>query len=153
MNNGPYKNNRFIIAEILACVTFVLNTICVVTAKEIHQSFSPVWLPNFGLIYWLKTILAIVGIFYFFSSAVFIAKKGSHYISIPTLAILRYSVPGVNFLLYFPIAMLFIVDKNQTAYQAYGVRIPVQIIWSIPAFLVAVDFIKKLVKNIIAKNA
>jgi len=65
------ENNRtrdFVIAEVLACVTFVLNTICVMTGEMKYGPTAPVWEPDFGLIYWLKTILAVVGIVYFFRS-------------------------------------------------------------------------------------
>ena len=86
------ENSRagdFVIAEVLACVTFVLNTICVVTGKMKSGPTMPVWLPDFGLIYWFKTILAVVGIVYLFRSKL----TSPRHIFVSTLIALFYSIP------------------------------------------------------------
>lgn len=138
-----YKNTNFIIAEILACLSFVLNTICVVTAKNATGPFAPTWLPNFSFIYWFKTILAVVGIFYFFTSRVFITKEIPRYISISTLMILWYSIPVTNLVLHSPITIIFskIQGSSDITYES---RIPTQITWSIPMFIVTVNLLKQL---------
>ena len=69
-----YKEKNFILAEILACVSFILNTISVVLAER-GGSFAPAWVPIFNWIYWLKTILAAMGLFYFLTSKVFTTKE------------------------------------------------------------------------------
>ncbi len=142
-----YRNKKFIIAEILACIAFILNTICVLTAKEIHGPGAPAWLPHFGIVYWFKTTLAIIGLFYFFTSGVFITKKMPRYISISTLIILWYSIPVVNFFFNIIFNMLFsgisIARKEGITFQS---RIPTQIIWSIPVFIVAIYLLVKSLK-------
>ncbi len=138
-----YKKKNFIIAEILACVSFVLHTICVVTAER-GGSCAPAWVPKFNLIYWLKTISAAIGLFYFFISRVFSIKQIPRYISISTLIILFYSIPIINttFLLLF--AIIFKIIRGSTF--EYEDRIVIQIIWLIPALIVAIDILINLIK-------
>ena len=62
-----YKKKNFVIAEISACVSFVLNTVCVASSYGNGGEFgSGWWNTNFNLSYWFKTIAAIIGLFYFF---------------------------------------------------------------------------------------
>lgn len=144
-----YKSNNFIIAEILACISFILNTVCVFTAKELHGPGAPAWLPSFGWVYWFKTILAVMGLFYFFTSRVFTAKEIPRYISISTLIVLWYSIPVVNlvFAIAIPFNVLFsginVVREQGITFES---RIPTQIIWSIPMFIVLTDFLIRLIK-------
>lgn len=153
MSSENYKSGRFITAELLACVTFILNTICVVTAKEKHGPFSPAWLPHFGVVYWTKTILAYIGVIYFFMSRPFFEKRVSRYVIVCTLVVFCYSIPVVNSLLTLPLDAIFSLEslsRNQgTTYES---RIPTQIIWSIPMFMVAFDLLKRLIKNIMANK-
>lgn len=148
-----YKNRNFIIAEILACITFILNTICVLTAKELHAPWAPPWLPGFVLGYWLKTFLAVVGLSYFFKSKVFIAREKPRYVSISTLIVLWYSIPGVNLVFNFLFDILFSgIDVVREQGVTFESRIPTQIIWSIPMLIVLADLLMKVIKIIKSEN-
>jgi len=156
------ENNRardFIIAELLACVTFVLNTICVVTGERKYTAGSAIWEPHFGLIYWLKTILAVVGIVYFFRSC---KAPVPWYVKFCTLIILLFSVPIINLILTFYPDLIFsgnIMLRGQMHYNVseadmryFSARIPTQIAWSIPMLLIANDLIAKLMRGIKGKR-
>jgi CBS domain containing-hemolysin-like protein len=150
------ENNRardFVIAEVLACVTFVLNTICVVTGKIKHGPTAPVWEPDFGLIYWLKTILAVVGIVYFFRSRKYPA---SLIIKFFTIVLLLFSLPVINFILTFYPSLIFSgnimlrgtnFDVNYASMRAFNARIPTQATWSIPVFIIMIDLLVRFIKK------
>jgi len=144
MEQVSFKERNFVIAEVLACTSFILNTICVVTGKELHGEITPPWLPHFGFIYWLKTTLAIVGLFYFIFSRVFTTKSISRYISISTLMILLYSIPFINNWLYFFLLLIVVAIKGER-YETFGDRIPVQIMWSIPMIIVMTDLLRSAI--------
>jgi len=143
----------FVIAEVLACVTFVLNTVCVVTGEMKHGPTSPVWLPDFGLIYWLKTILAVVGIVYLFRSKL----TRPRYIFILTLTLLLYSVPVLNSFLAWPVIYFLSgaimvdtsgLDSNYARDLIFNARIPTQIFWSLPMLLIANNLLFKIIRKI-----
>lgn len=142
-----FKNRNFIISESLACVTFILNSINVITAKEVSGPGAPAWIPDFGLAYWLKTILAIVGLWYFFTSRVFINKNTSRYVSICTLLVLLYSIPVINMFFAMPFEILFsgigTFDARSINYES---RIPNLIVWAIPTCILLVDIFRKLIR-------
>lgn len=150
---GECKINSFVIAESLATISFILNTICVITARQLYGAGSPTWLPHFGLMYWLKTILAGIGLIYLFISRVFSAKYCSRFLPIFTLLILLYSIPGVNFIFSLPFNVLFsykniVLDKGVT----FEARIATQIVWSIPLFIVIANLLMKLARAKIASR-
>lgn len=144
MNNESYKKTNFIIAEILACLSFILNTICVVTADR-GGPFASAWVTHFGIIYWSKTILAIIGIYYFFTSKVFTAREIPHYISISTLIILWYSIPLINTVLIIIVGTIFKALQGLSTLE-YEDRIPIQIIWSVPFFIIVIVLLMKIFK-------
>jgi len=153
MEQVSFKERNFVIAEVLACTSFILNTICVVTGKERHGPTAPVWSPDFGFVYWLKTTLALVGLFYFFTSRVFAAKKTPLYVSVTTMVTLWYSVPMVNAFLTLDLDALF--SGLYTAHKqvvSFGSRIPTQIVWSIPMIIVAIDLLRRLIVSVKEKN-
>jgi len=141
------KNKRdeyFIIAEILACISFILHTICVVTAER-GGSFAPAWITNFNAIYWLKTVSAIIGFYCFFISGVFNTKDISRYISISTLIILLYSLPIINTVFLFIFAIIFKIIRGSTF--EYEDRILIQTIWFIPLIFIIGDLCTNLSKK------
>lgn len=144
MNEAIFKERNFVIAEILACVSFILNTICVITAKELHGPGAPSWLPHFGFIYWSKTILAVIGLFYFFTSRVFTIKSITRYFAILTLILLWFSIPLINSILTLHLDALFTgLDVARKQGVTFESRIPTQIVWSIPMFIVMVDLLRR----------
>lgn len=151
MEQISFKERNFVIAEVLACASFILNTICVVTGREMHGPTAPAWLPHFGVIYWSKTVLAVLGLFYFFTSGVFTAKKTLRIISISTLILLLYSIPMVNVGLYFFLLLIIMAIKGER-YETYGDRIPVQIMWFIPMVIVMVDLFIRVALKIGTKD-
>ncbi len=146
MDNETYKKTNFIIAEILACISFILNTICVVTADR-GGPFASVWITHFGIIYWSKTILAIIGIYYFFTSKVFTVREIPRYISICTLIILWYSIPFINTVLIIIVGTIFKAIQGSSTLE-YEDRIPIQIIWSVPFFIIIRTLLMKIFKII-----
>ena len=147
-NAETHKIFNFIIAEILACVSFIFNTICVMTADR-GGAWAPAWVPKFNLFYWLKTTLAIIGLFYFFTSRVFTTKQIPRYISIFTLIILWYSIPLVNTNFILIVGPLFkalqMLSLSPPSFE-YEDRIPIQLIWSLPAFIVVINLLIKLAR-------
>ena len=85
------KMNNFVIAEVLACISFILNSVCVITAKDSSGPGSLAWNPDFGLLYWLKTIFAFIGIYCFSKSGIFSSKTTKRYLIISTLVVILYS--------------------------------------------------------------
>lgn len=140
-----YKNIvNFTIAEFLACIAFVLTSANVILAKEMHVSGAPVWMPDFGLVYWIKTILAMLGLCYVFMSKVFANKENPKYIAVLTIILLLYSLPIVNMLFSMPFEALF--STNNKVHEqgiTYQSRIPTIAVWAIPFFIVAADIFKK----------
>ena len=150
------ENNRardFVIAEVLACVTFVLNTICVVTGGMKSGEMMPVWLPDFGLIYWLKTVLSVIGLVYLFRSKIIHPL----YIFILVLVVLLYSIPVINSFLTFPFDYILSgavmvnaseLDSNYASDMMFKIRIPTQVFWLMPTLLLLNDLIAKFIKKI-----
>ncbi|MDD5513138.1 MAG: hypothetical protein PHD09_05170 [Candidatus Omnitrophica bacterium] len=143
----------FVIAEVLACVTFVLNTICVVTGERKYTAGSAVWQPDFGLIYWLKTILAVIGLVYLFRSKL----TRPYHIFISTLVVLFYSIPIVNFILashlnsFLSGSFLLYGTSRDLDYSSdliFKGRIPTQLFWSIPMLLIANDLLAKIISKV-----
>lgn len=139
-----YRKKNFVIAEISACVSFILNTVCVIMANR-GGPFAPAWLPRFDSFYWLKTILAASGVFYYLISNAFTSKEVPRYISIITFIILLYSVPFINSLFLIPFASTLKVFRGSTF--NFDDRITVQAIWSIPALILVLDLFVRLAKN------
>ncbi len=140
-----YKNRNFLISEVLGCITIILTSINVILAREMHSSGAPVWMPSFGFLYWSKTILAIVGLCYFFTSKVFIDDENPKYISVITLILLLYSLPIINMFFTMPFEILFSgISTARKQGITYESRIPTLIVWAIPAFIVMLDVFKKL---------
>jgi len=148
----------FVIAEVLACVTFVLNTICVVTGERKYTAGSSVWEPDFGLIYWLKTILAVIGIVYFFRSRKYPA---SLLIKFFTIVLLLFSLPVINFILTFYPSLIFSgnimlrginFDVNYASMRSFNARIPTQATWSIPMFIIMIDLLVRFIRKKTRKN-
>lgn len=133
------RESRFLIAEILACVSFILNTISVISVTG-GGPIGPT--PKFGLIYQIKTLTAIFGIFYFFYSGVFSLKQVSWRKKILTILILLYSIPIINILLNLPLIVLF--KKMFNTVFDYREMIISQIIWCIPVLIIAIDIAKRL---------
>lgn len=140
---GDIDKRNFIIAEVLACTSFILNTICVITAER-GGPFASAWVTNFGLIYWFKTLMATAGLFYFFTSRAFITREISRYMSILTLIILWYSMPLANAAFVLIAGTIFKAIQSSSASLQYEDRIPIQIIWAIPAFMIAINLLAKL---------
>jgi len=142
------KNKRdeyFIFAEILACASFILNTISVVTL----EGSSPIELvPKFDFIYQLKTILAFVGIFCFFLSRGFSLKLIPWYIRVLTIFVLLYSIPIINMFLVLPVAVVFRKFLNSSF--GYREMIISQIIWGVPFLAITRDVFMR-VRELIGK--
>jgi len=141
-----YKNKNFVISEILACVSFILNTICVITAKDSSGPGSSAWNPDFGLLYWSKTIFAFAGIFYFLKQGLFGKKVARGYLIISTLIVLLYSIPIMNLSFIIITAMLLKLIGIVSLPLKYQDRIPIQIFWSMPVFIIILDLRIILIK-------
>ncbi|MEW6100895.1 MAG: hypothetical protein AB1481_01195 [Candidatus Omnitrophota bacterium] len=139
------KTKDFMIAEVLAVVSFILNTILVFAGKETHAPFSAIWLPSFGLVYWIKTLLALAGLYYFFKAKAFSSQEIPRFISIIVFVVLLYSIPGINMILFGPALSIFF-DRNDVR-MTYQARIPAQMIWAIPAFVCLIDMLLRLLKQ------
>jgi len=151
------RDRDFVIAEVLACVTFVLNTICVVTGKMKSGEMMPVWLPDFGLVYWLKTVLAIIGLVYLFRSKIIHPL----YIFILTLVVLLYSIPVINSFLTFPFDYILSgnimlqgidYDVNIADKKMFDARVYTQIAWSLPVLIIVANLFMKLISRTIKKS-
>jgi hypothetical protein len=129
-----YKKKNFIIAVILTSVSFILNTVCVANSHGSGGEFGSVWWnTDFNLFYWIKTIVAIFGLFYFFRSGIFTTKQVPRYLSIFTLIILLYSIPIVNFIFLFIPAIIL---KGIIHYDfVYKDRVIIQLIWPVFVFV------------------
>ncbi|HTY45762.1 MAG TPA: hypothetical protein VMD52_07235 [Patescibacteria group bacterium] len=122
----------------------MLNTFCVFAANELHGAAAPVWLPNFGLIYWSKTSFAIAGAIFFIRLKE-IFKQKNNFLSLSIVILILYSIPGFNFILALPLNILFsgvATLKNQGI--TFQSRIPTQIVWSIPALVLTIDLVYKI---------
>jgi hypothetical protein len=143
---NTYKDKKVIICEVLVIGSFLLNTFCVLTAKELHGAAAPVWLPRFDVVYWLKTFLAISGAFFFVKTKEKFNQE-NRFLSILIFSLIVYSIPGLNFILALPFNIIFSgvsTLKNQGI--TFQSRIPTQIAWSIPVFVLAVDLVKRIFK-------
>ncbi|MEW6100896.1 MAG: hypothetical protein AB1481_01200 [Candidatus Omnitrophota bacterium] len=138
------KKKNFLIAEALAVASFILNTALVFTGQENYGATSSVWLPSFGLVYWLKTLLALAGLYYFSKAKAFSSQEIPRFISIIVFVVLLYSIPGINMFLYLPVLLFF---KGYTSTAIYKARIPTQMIWAIPAFVCLIDMLLRLLKQ------
>ena len=146
MENAKSEVNYkyFIIAEVLAVVSFILNTINVILTKEGSGPYSAVWV-QFGPIYWLKNLAVIFGLIYFFKSHIFWKRGWTLIVSCGTLLIIAYSIPVINFAFQFiseEVYRYFWIGALTPQYQN---RITIQAIWSIPVAIPLADLIRRLI--------
>jgi len=143
---GESVNKKlFLIAENLACISFIFNMICVITAER-GGAGSSAWITNFGVVYWFKTLLAVTGLFCFFGSRIFVSKLAPIYVTISTLIILLYSIPIINMSLTIIIGVLFKILQSKVVSLEYEDRLIIQTIWLIPVFIVIKDIFSGMIK-------
>lgn len=145
----------FIIAEILAVASFIPNAVNVLNSIEGHGPMSASWETKFGLLYWLKTVLSIVGwIFLRYARTKPIANKAILLKFIVFLTIL-YSIPVANTIIELMTGVLYkAIAQFPTPPISfvYSDRIPIIIIWSIPTLAILCDLIRRLYLYTITKR-
>lgn len=138
-----YNKSYFLIAELLAFLAFVFNSVCVIMADR-GGPFVAAWMPKFDLFYWLKTIFAVSGLVYYSISRALTSKEVPSHISLITLIILLYSIPFINSLFLIPFAVVLKLFRGTTFY--FDDRIAIQGVWSILVLILVLDFFIRLMK-------
>jgi len=159
-----FKILFFRLVELFAIVAFTFNTICLTTWDTNTSSWYI--LPDFGLLYLCKTLLALIGLGLFFAIEnynlflslfvldLFSSTRGlrfvpadikpkTKFIYICLLIALLYSVPGINALM-FGLASHVIFRNPDSAVLIFKNRLIIQSIWSIPVLIVTINFIYNL---------
>lgn len=131
------RDKNLIIAEILSCLSFILNTICVYTADK-GTSFAPAWVTKLDFFYWLKTISAATGLVYLFISKVFFTKLVSRHLAFFVLIVLLYSIPFINTVFILIMGIIFKALQGSSTLE-YEDRIIIQAIWLIPVSFIIIN--------------
>ncbi|MFH1202078.1 MAG: hypothetical protein V1674_04210 [Candidatus Omnitrophota bacterium] len=162
------------LVELSAIVAFIFNTICLTTWQTDSGGFFETHLPDFGLFYLLKTLLALIGLGVFFAienynfslfsfgSDLSFGTRGlrfvpedinpkTKFIYTFLLIALLYSVPGINALMFNTVGRV-IFRNPDSAELILKNRLIIQAIWSIPVLIVAIDFIYNLINALKARQ-
>lgn len=145
----------FIIAEMLAVAAYIPNAANVLIALEGHGPTSAAWEIRFGLFYWLKTALSVVGLIFLRKANTKPKTKKAILFKFVVVLTILYSIPFTNMSLatitgvFYKIVTQF---PRPPSHFEYFDRIPIIIAWLIPTSLILCDLIRRLGLLLLKRN-